>query len=65
MTYAAPVNSSSDESDTESSDKEEPLTKIVKRYQKQRETSSDEDDIPLMELSRWMQEKDRADKLGD
>ena len=36
--YAAPVNSSSDESDIESSGKEEPLTKIVKKYQKQRET---------------------------
>ena len=32
ITYAAPVNSSSDESDIESSDKEEPLTKIVKKY---------------------------------
>ena len=30
VTYAAPGNSSSDESDIESSDKEEPLTKIVK-----------------------------------
>ena len=61
VTYAAPVNSSSDESDIESSDKEEPLTKTVKRYQNQRETSSDEDTIPLTELAKRMQEKERPD----
>ena len=38
--------------------------KVVKKYRKQRETSSDEVDIPLMELAKRMQEKDRADKLG-
>ena len=46
-------------------DKEEPLTKIVKKYQKQRETSSDEENIPLRELARRMKNKDRADKLGN
>ena len=65
VTYTVPVNSSSDESDIESSDKEESLTKIVKKYQKQREASSDEDDIPLMELAKRMQEEERTDKLGD
>ena len=35
VTYVAPVNTSSDESDIESSDKEEK----VQKYQKQRETS--------------------------
>ena len=30
VTYAAPVNSSSDQCDIENSDKEEPLTKIIK-----------------------------------
>ena len=55
VTYAAPVNCN--ESDIESSDKEELLTKIVKKYQKQSETSSDEDDIPLIELARRMQGK--------
>ena len=35
VAYAAPINSSSDEGDIESSDKEDPLTKIVKKYQKQ------------------------------
>ena len=47
VTYATPVNSSSDECDIESSDKEEPLTQIVKKYLKHREPSSDEDDNTL------------------
>ena len=34
--HAAPVNSSSDESDIQSSVKGDPLTKIVKKCQKQR-----------------------------
>ena len=55
--YAVAVNSSSDESDIESSEQEEPSTKIVKKCRKQREISLDEDDIPLMELTKRMQEK--------
>ena len=39
------------------------MTKIVKKYLKQGETSSHEDDIPLMELAKRIQEKDRTDKL--
>ena len=61
----SPVNSSSDESDIESSDKEEPLTKIFIKCWKERETSSDEDDIPLMQLAKRMPEEDRADILGN
>ena len=48
--------------------KTSPLTKIVKKYCKQRETSSDEDDIPLMELAKRMQGKGnkyKDDKLGN
>ena len=59
------VNSSSDESDIESSDKEESLTKMIKKCLIQREISSGEDDIPLMGLAKRMQENDRAEKLGD
>ena len=52
-TYAFPVNSSLDESDIESSDKEEPLTKVFQKCEKQRETSSNEDDIyPWWNLKR-------------
>ena len=58
-TYVAPMSSTS--SDDESSNEDPPLAKRVKRCRKQRETSSDEDDIPLMELAKRMREKD-ADK---
>ena len=37
VTYAAPVNSSSDESDIESSDKEEPLKKNCKKSTENKE----------------------------
>ena len=36
---------------------------IVKMCQKQRETSSNDDDILLIKLVKWMLEKDRADKF--
>ena len=41
------------------------MTTIVKKCQMQRETSSDEDDIPLMELAKRMKHKDRANKQGN
>ena len=65
VTCAAPVNSISDESEIEISYKKELLTKMIKRYWKQRETSSDEDDIPLMKLAKRMQKKDRGVKSGN
>ena len=55
-TYVAPMSSTS--SDDESSNEDPLLAKQVKRCRKQRETSSDEDDIPLMELAKRMREKD-------
>ena len=55
----SPSKPNSDESESENSEKEEPLTKVVKKHHKQRETSSDEDYIPLMELAKRMQEKDK------
>ena len=55
-TYVAPMSSTS--SDDESSNEDPSLAKQVKRCRKQRETSSDEDDIPLMELAKRMREKD-------
>ena len=54
VTYTAPVNYSSDESDIDSLSEEEPLTRIVTKCQKQRETSSDEDDILLTEHTKRM-----------
>ena len=56
--YAVPPSSSSSEDVSDHSD--EPLSKIDKKYQKQRDTSSDEDDIPLMELAKRMHAKEMA-----
>ena len=44
-------------SDDESSDEEPHFTKILKRSRKERETSSDEDDVPLMELAKKLREQ--------
>ena len=52
----APLSDSSDEGDSELSDIEEPLSKLAKKYKRERETSSDEDNIPLMELAKRMRE---------
>ena len=46
----------SDEGDNELSVIEEPLSKLAKKYKRERETSSDEDNIPLMELKKRMRE---------
>ena len=45
--------------------KKNPWQKLSKSAKNKKETSSDEDDKPLMELSKGMQEKDRANKLGN
>ena len=43
--------SDSDSISSETSEDDIPLNTIAKRYRKERDTSSDEEDIPLMELS--------------
>ena len=49
--YAIPPLPSESESDADSvSDENIPLAKLAKRYRHERETSSDDEDIPLMEL---------------
>ena len=54
--YVAPLSDSSDEGDNELSDIEEPLSKLARKYKRERETSCDEDNIPLMELTKRMRE---------
>ena len=49
--YAIPPEQSSDEHDSDS-EQEGPYEKLVKKYQKEREDSDDEDNISLMELSK-------------
>ena len=52
----ASLSDSSDEGDNELCDIEEPLSKLARKYKRERGTSSDEDNIPLMELAKRMRE---------
>ena len=52
----APLSDSSDEGDNKLSDIQKPLSKLTKKYKRERETSSDEDYIPLIELAKRMRE---------
>ena len=61
--YVVPP-SNSEQSESESSDNE-PLAKMSKRYRKQREDSSDEEDIPLMELAKRMRNREKRCQAGD
>ena len=54
--YAMPIKSSS-ESESESEDERPVARKIAKRYVKERDGSSDEDDIPLMELAHRLRQR--------
>ena len=56
--YAVTPSSSSSEDESDHSN--EALAKIAKKHQKQRDTSPDEDDIPLMELTKRMHVKEMA-----
>ena len=58
--FVAPLSSSSDEGDNELSDDERPLYKIDMKYRRERETPSDEDNIPLMALAKSMREQEFA-----
>ena len=51
-----PLSNSSHEGDNELANIEEPLSKLAKKYKRERETSSDEDNIPLMELTKRIRE---------
>ena len=55
-----PTDSSSDSSD-DSSQEESPHEKIAKRYRQERTESEDEDDIPLMELSKHIRKQKMRD----
>ena len=47
--YVIPHQASETETDSDSDSEEQvPLAKLVKKYRQERETASDEDDIPLM-----------------
>ena len=59
--FIAPLSSSYDEGDNELSDDERPLSQIAKIYRREMETSSDEDNIPLIELAKRMREQEFAE----
>ena len=40
------------------------MSKIAKKYRRERETFSDEDNIPLMELAKRMREQEFAEAYG-
>jgi len=56
-TYAVPPDSLDD--DVVSEPEREPLRDIVRRHRRERDNSSSEDDIPLMELSKRLKERER------
>ncbi|CAC5415498.1 unnamed protein product [Mytilus coruscus] len=56
--YVVPVESQSEDSSQDDSiDSDTPLSQIAKRYKKEKENSDEEDDIPLMELSKKLRGK--------
>ena len=54
-----PDISDSDSIRSETSEDNIPLNKITKRYRKERDNSSNEEDIPLMELSNKLKQRQR------
>lgn len=61
--YVMPPESSSDseQSDVTDSDENFPLARLVERYRQERSDSDDEDDIPLMELSKRLKGQESSD----
>ena len=53
-----PDSNLSDESEME----QEPTQKLIKRCRQERDASTDEDDIPLMELAKRLKERDARNK---
>ena len=56
--YVIPPEPSDSDSDSDS-EMNLPLTKLAKRYRHERETSEDEEDIPLLELRNCLRHRDR------
>ena len=60
--YVVPPNDPDSNSSDESEMKEQPTQKIIKRRRQERDASTDEDDIPLMELAKRLKERDARNK---
>lgn len=57
--YAVPPTDSSSDSSNESSEGEKSRDTVIKQYRKERSESEDEDDIPLMELSKRLRNQEK------
>ena len=70
-TFVVPPESSDNEMDTdndtnESSESEIPFQeRLIRKYRRERDTSSDEDDIPLMELKKRVRSRDQNKHISE
>ena len=62
--FVVPPTDSSSDSNDESSGEESPTDKIAKRNRGERTESEDEDDIPLMELSKRIKKQKIRENIG-
>ena len=60
--YVVPPNDPDSNSSDESEMEQEPTQKMIKRRRQERDASTDEDDIPLMELAKRLKERDARNK---
>ena len=59
-----PQHSDSDSDESDDTDSDTPLSKVAKRFCRERSSSSSEDDIPLMELAKRLRERDNEMSEG-
>ncbi|KAK7088948.1 hypothetical protein V1264_024660 [Littorina saxatilis] len=62
VTYVVPPEDSSTDKQSSESERETPLATLAKKYRQEREGSSQEDDIPLMELSKRIKARQRRER---
>ena len=62
--YVVPPNDPHSNSSDESEMEQQPTQKMIKRRRQERDASTDEDDIPLMELAKRLKERDARNKAA-
>lgn len=63
--YAVPPSDSSSDSSNESSEEEKSRDTVIRQYRKEQNESEDEDDIPLMELSKRIRNQEKRMRETD
>lgn len=63
--YAVPPSDSSSDSSNESSEEEKSRDTVIRQYRKEKNESEDEDDIPLMELSKRIRNQEKRMRETD